>query len=222
MASSTRALRRQLRAARGAPGRRELVEAVVHDRHLALREPHAFDVESCERIGDADHARGSPRAEPLDVAERPEAEGIVVVLRRNNGCPSGCDSPVDVGVDEMGVDDIWLRRSQAPPEAESQCGIEVVASPKAEIGNLQLVELGVERIRIGVVEPDERRLDAHPTEGRKKNEQMSLRPTDPAKAMNVDDLHEVASLPERPPMVPATRDSVIAAGTHRRKSHGAR
>ena len=104
------------------------------------------------------------------MTERSEAEGIVVVLGRDHGGPPGCDSPVDVGVNEVGVDEIWPGCSETSSEPEGQHWIEVAASPKAVVRHPQPVELGVERSWIGIVEPDERCLDAPPTKGREQGE----------------------------------------------------
>ena len=73
-------LRGHVRPARGTPRCGEFVEAVVHDGDLCGWNSYTLDVESREGVGNADDVLGASRAEPLDVLEVPEPEGIIVVL----------------------------------------------------------------------------------------------------------------------------------------------
>ena len=62
------------------PGRRQLVEPVVDNGQLVGGQADSFDVEAGERSVMPMIRSGTPTAQTLDVAERAEPEGIVVVL----------------------------------------------------------------------------------------------------------------------------------------------
>lgn len=168
------------------PRLRRSVEPVMDRRQLVRRKTHALGLKPGEGIRDRDHPRRAPRERTFDEAKRPGAERIVVVFGRDDR--RGAKSPVDVGVHEMGVDDIRTEPTNRAGNLEREPRIDVPRCPQAFERD---VELLVERIGSsrGVVEPEEVHVDAPLGKRRKQRQQMTFGPADPADPLEVEDLH---------------------------------
>jgi hypothetical protein len=156
-----------------APRLGQLVQAVVDRRHLPGGQPDLVDREPPQRLRDRHDPRRQPAEPALDVAERPEPERVVVVLRRDErrSPQRRRHAAVDVRVDEVRVHDVGAQR---PHEPRQQQRIEVARRRHPDRRNR---ERPVERRRIEcrVVEPDEERLDPALGERRQERQQVPLR-----------------------------------------------
>ena len=101
----------------------------MDDVDLLRGQAHPLDVEALQRPGDRDHPRRPAGEPPLDVAELPGAERVVVVLRRDERRARFGERAVEVGVDEMRVDEVGAPQRIAEPAGER--GIEVVLQRQA-------------------------------------------------------------------------------------------
>ena len=159
-----------------APRARRLVEAVADHLDLGRRQSDAFDAESLQRVADRDHPARAARDRTLDETVGPEAEAVVVVLRRDERLASGGERAEDIRVHEMRVHDVGAAdrapQAQRRGEADERDG-----------------ELLVERIGAVRVESDEAHVDPVRGERRQQRQEMALRAADPANAVEVNDSH---------------------------------
>ena len=149
----------------------------------------ALDREAVERVGDRDDPIGEVREPALDEPEGADTERIVVVLRRDEAraAESGGEPAVDVGMDEMRVNDVRTQRACEPHEQDR---IEVARRQNAHRRHVErTVEVGC--IPAGIVEPDEDRLDTAFGERRQQRQQVPLRAADAANPVHVHDPHRV-------------------------------
>ena len=106
----------------------------------------------------------------------PAPERIRVVLRRDDP-HARRQRPVDVGVHEVGVDEVGPQRAQRPREPEGERRIEVARRREPLVRDRQLAVEGVEHTR-RVVEPDERHVDPAFGQRRQQRQQVPLGPAD--------------------------------------------
>ena len=77
----------------------------MDDLDLVGGQPDLLDREPPHGVADRDDARSPPGQRALDEPERPRAERIGVVLRRDDA-GARHERAVDVGVDEVRVDEV--------------------------------------------------------------------------------------------------------------------
>ena len=106
---------------------RELVEPVTHRYQLRRVVARPLE-EKTHRIRDRDQAACRTREGAVDVAERAEQVAVVVVAGRDRRDPeqARCGAAVDVGVHEMGVDEVRLLRAHRADD--------VARHPRADVG----------------------------------------------------------------------------------------
>jgi hypothetical protein len=178
--------------------------------HLDLfrRQADLLDLEPCQRVRDRDDLRRPPRKRALDEAEGTCAKRIVVVLRRHE--PARAESSVDVRMHEMGVHEICLPHDAAHAHAEHR--VEVSRGRDPHERNSELLVKGVRRTS-GIVEPEERDVDAALGERRQQGQQMALGPADAADPVDVENLHRDLRRAR-----PSAHSSAPAASSAMRKS----
>ena len=160
----------------------------MHDLDLPGRQPDAVDAEAPHRLADRDHARRPPRQRPLGEAERPGAERVRVVLRRDEP-HARRERAVHVRVHEMGVDEVTCRSERSVRASRNASArIEVARRANRSYGTVELAVEGVEHTR-RVVEPDERHVDPAFGQRRQQREQVPLGPADAPDPVDVDDFH---------------------------------
>jgi hypothetical protein len=166
------------------PGLGNGVEPVVDRRHLLARQPDALDEEPGQRLRDRDHAAGSERQRPLDEPERARAERVVVVLGRDE--VSRAERAVDVGVDEVRVDEVGVPGGAGDLDGQPRVDVSRCRGPLE--GHRQLL---VERVGLPrrVVQAEEADVDASLRERRQQREQVPLGAADSTDPVNVQDVH---------------------------------
>ena len=133
----------------------------------------------------------------------------------------GC--AVDIGVHEVCVDDVRTGPPDRLPDAERERRIEIESATESRIRHGESVQLGIERIGLGIIEPDKGRIHAPLPKRREECQQVPLGPSDPTEAVHVDDSHVAAlAARNRLSMSCAILASPSAAGMQIRKSQGAR
>ncbi len=187
--SSTRATGRDRHLPARAPGLGQRVEPVVDDLDLRLRQPDALDAEVAQRVGDRDHACRAPGERTLDVAERPEPEPVVVVLRRDerDARPRRARRRRLRGRGACG-----RGRAGAAGARGAACHASAGSRSRGQGSRTcSAVELAVEGLGVArrIVETHEHRLDSPLRERREQRQEVPLGAADPADAVDVDDSH---------------------------------
>ena len=170
----------------------QLVEAVA-DRHELRRVVTGALEEGTDRVRDRDQAPGRPGEGAVDVAERPEQVAVVVVPGRDgrdSEQTGGC-AAVDVGVDEMRVDEVGPFRADRAMDVARHARTGVEAAPDGAVRDAQPVELLVETREVGSgnVEAEEASVDAALAQRGQQCEQVPLGAADPGELVQVEDLH---------------------------------
>ena len=177
---------------------RQLVEPVVDRHELARVVPGSLE-EAANRVGDRDQRPRAAREGAVDVAERAEQVAVVVVPRRDGrrSRREAGDRAVDVGVDEVRVQKVGPLRADGADHVARHPGADVEAAADAAVGDVQLVELVVEALRVAAldVEAEEARVDAGGAQGGQEREQVALRAADALQLVHVEHLHA-----EQPPV----------------------
>ena len=102
-----------------------------------------------------------------------------------------CGAAVDVGVHEMGVDEVRLLGAHSADDVARHPRADVEAAADGAVGDAEPVERLVEARCIGVghVEPEKAGIDAALAQGRQQREQVPLRAADAGQLVEVEDLH---------------------------------
>ena len=157
--------------------------------------------------------------------ERPEPERVVIVLRADESGTGGLGGSrtVDVGMHQMGVDDVGAAAAYQTNGTEEQCRVEVMWGAEAVVWDVEPVELRVEGIWLAIVEAQEASVHAAFPQSRQQRQQMALGAPDAAQPVDVSDPHRGSPfLTRRLASVVRARVRTIAAGMPNRKSHGTR
>ena len=187
---------RHARLGRGGVGRRrrQLVEAVA-DRHELRRVVTGALEEGADRVRDRDQAPGRPREGAVDVAERPEQVAVVVVTGRDGRDPEQTRgrAAVDVGVDEMRVDEVGpLRADGADGRRAPSAGSRRRRSGRERCGTPQPVELARRSAAKSVPGTSSPRKRASTPRSRNAGSSASRCPSEPltpGELVQVEDLH---------------------------------
>ena len=149
--------------------------------------------EGADRVRDRDQAAGRPGEGAVDVAERPEQVAVVVVAGRDGRDPeqAGGRASVDVGVDEMRMNEVGPFRADRAINVARHSRTGVEAAPDGAVRDAQPVELLVEprEVGSGYVEAQEASVDAAPAQRGQQREQVPLGAADAGELVQVEDLH---------------------------------
>ena len=125
-------------------------------------------------------------------------------------------------MDQMRVHDVRaLAACNVLPSRTSEHRVDVAWRREPVDTGRREVQLGIERIRVVVVETDEVGVDTALAERRQECQQVSLGAADAAHAVDVDDLHAPSSRLRGRCRAVASRPLRRRRGMQRRKFHGA-
>jgi hypothetical protein len=182
---------RLLRGRRRGRGR-ELVEPVPDRDELARIVAGALE-EDADRVRDRDDPARAAGECPVHVAERAEQVAVVVVARGDEGRArrGGRDRAVDVGMDEVRVQEVGPLGAHGQDHVPRQPRGHVEAAADAPVRHLERVEALVEAVRVrpGDVEAEDARVDAASAEGGEQGEEVVLRAAHAGELVQVEDLH---------------------------------
>ena len=163
------------------------------DRHQLRRVVTRSLEEAAHGIRDRDQPPCGPREGPIDVAKGPQQVAVVVVPGRDDWRPEGAgrNRAVDVGVDEVRMEEIRLLGPNRPGHVARQPWADVGTAAHRAVRDAEPVERVVEagRVAAGHVEPEEAGVDATLAQRREQREQVSLRAADAGQLVQVEDSH---------------------------------